>query len=406
MLKNIIKLSLCLIICHVFSILHAVENYLIHHNTVCVNSDNDMTCEDRTIKDIQVSYGAPATIDVAYAENCDSNGCYTLAPVLFKLTKSLPRDISPLTFLHAVRTLSSLPEAQNGTADSPYAEYRAYSVGSARRDYSVNIALSNGETELDSFDLNTKTPQYLLSDDNFPVVARLFDEHISPVKDDTPSGMVLFVPVKPDGSHEPVYEGLLVPQAVAAEIMDARQLNQLRDADLAEVNANPNASTTYLVRYLPAFRNALTDMGSSLMLVRRVNDHSFSTVRLELSLAYIKTHQLEAVGWIKEHFVSPVEAMSGKGKINVTVQNAGALKTGYLISVNDCSFFGGAPVVSRFIELAPGTEGSFEFDLPMNSDTADLQFCYVYLHSLTGRMFDAVDLYWTPTATDTFRTIF
>lgn len=397
MRKYITIPSLLLLLCGASPTLRAVESFHAPYTTVCVDSDGDVTCEAKSIRDVAVSYGEPALLDIAYATLCDATTCSTGSSLRFTLTKTLPRDISPLAFLHTVRTLSSLPAAQSGTTNSPYAAYRAYAVGAARRDYAVNITVREGATEIASFVVDAKTPLHLFPDDSQPILARLLDEQSAPLKDDTPAGAILFVPVKQDGSLEPVYEGLLVPQAVAAEIIDARQLNQLRDADLAEIALNPNAEPRYLVRYQRAFKNALAEMASSLMLVRQVRDHAFSTVQLLLDRAVIDLPVVEAVGWIKSVTVPPFEAMSRNGRLRVVVENVGAVRAGYLVSVDDCSSFVGVPIVSRFVELAAGTEDSFEIELPLSGDTAAPQVCHVTLQSQTGRVFDYVDVFFDPT---------
>ncbi|HNT27474.1 MAG TPA: hypothetical protein PKH10_04755 [bacterium] len=402
MLKHIMTLSLLSVLCAAAP-LSAVESFRAPYTTVCVNSDGVITCEEKTIQEIPLTYGEPVQIEVSYTNTCDATSCSTETPVLFTLTKSLPQDISPLTFLHTVRTLSALPAAQNGTANSPYAAYRAYTVGAARRDYVVNVTLSQGATVLDTFDISAKEPRRLMIDDDHPVLARLLDETRSPLTDDTPAGGLLFVPVKQDGTLEPVYEGLLLPQAVAADIVDARQLNQLRDADLAKIATDPNAETAYLVRYQRAFRNAVATMGSSLMLVREVPDRAFSTARLELDRAVVGGVRREAVGWIQTAGVEPFEAMSKNGRLSVTVENVGSVTAAYMVSVLDCSSFVGVPIITRFVDVAAGAQSNFVFEIPLSGDTADQQACHVMLQSLTGRVFDDVELFFTPSATDTTR---
>ncbi len=401
MIRDIFSAMLLLIflLCVASPVLRAdVDPVRLPYTQVCVNSDGDETCGNQTIIERKISAYDPINLSIAYIESVSGSSFMLKDPITMVLNKSLPRDISPLTFLHTVRILSSFPAAQSGTANSPYAAYRAYTVGAARRDYSVNITLSENSVVTASFSVNEQNPRYLFKDDSYPFLVNILDEQSAPLKDDTPAGGILFVPVKQDGSLEPVYEGLLLPQAVAAEIIDARQLNQLRDADLEQVAANPNAETVYLVRNQLAFKNALAEMSSSLMLVRHVRDHAYSTVRLLLKRAQVDIIEFEAVGWLNGASIAPFEAMSRNGRLRVSVQNVGAVRAGYLVSVRDCSSFVGIPIVSRFVELAANTQEVFEIELPLSGDTDSPQVCHVVLQSPTGRVFDDCEVYFDPTS--------
>lgn len=377
--------------------------------TDCINSDNDIRCQNKMVVDVRVRYGEPLIVEAAYLSSLEqrTGGEDQLleTPIQIVIAKTLPKDVFPLTFRHTVRALSSFQAARNGTVSSPYGEYRAYAVGMPRRDYEVNIEVRQGLTLLNQFTLQASHPIHLDRTQAHHILARLQDENTPPVKDGALAGSVLFVPVRQDGTLMPVYEGLLLPQAEAADILDARQLNHLRDADLLRIAENPNKEADYLVKHKLAFKNSIAAMGNSLMLVQEINDRSYSTVHLTIDAAKIGEIRNEAMGWITHASVEPFEAMSQNGKFKVTIGNVGVVPASYLVTIHSCST-AIPPMVTGPYYIAAGTQKTLEVAMPTNFNNASNGSCRVSLTASSGKLLDEVQVLWSTTGSDVSRVQF
>ncbi|HOW52705.1 MAG TPA: hypothetical protein PLV42_11765 [bacterium] len=371
------------------------------NNVICDNKDGAIDCKDKSMREVAVRYGEPVSLEVEYL----GYGDLFEEPVVHTFTKTLPKDILPLTFRHTVRALSSFQAAKNGTATSPYGEYRAYDVGAARREYEVNVDISKENVLIYSYTLSADQPSKLFTAGEKPIVTRILGEDLVPVKNGVPAGSILFVPVKQDGTLLPVYEGLLLPRADAAEIIDARQLNQLRDADLDLIAVNPNAEADYLVKYKLAFKDSITAMGNALMLVQQVNDGAFTTLYHETDLAKIQALRFAAIGFVDIPFNPPFEAMSSHGKLKVDIVNWGIVSAGYELTVHDCAHAPDMPpMVTGAYYLAPNEMRTIVLDLPTNFAVGiENAYCWVSLKSVSGELFDETKVFVDTTSSDMSR---
>lgn len=403
----------------------------IPYSTVCTNSEGIVNCSKKTITDIDVAYGSPVNLAVSYIDfltTASGQICSLEEQLDFIITKSQPLNLFPLTFLHTVRTLSSVAGANGGTVNSPYGQYQAYAVETPRRDYQVTVKIMKGSVLFETINLLVDQPIVQVSNQHV-IIASLLGEDVSAAGNSDFTGSVLFLPVKQNGLMEPVWEGLLMPQSLAAGIIDARQLNQLRDADLGVTfyepaplpdpesdedpesgpdddivfQPIPTAKPGYLVKNIPAFTDTNISQWYGYSLVQPIKEIVYSRVRLEMDHAQIGFVDVESVGYMPMAYADNFESLSRAGNIHVGIKNQGTNRAVYQSVIRDCYPGIEIPVISKSIELNPNEEGALVFELPVNQNMQATHYCWVDLISQKGTLFDSVQIYWDTLGSETSR---
>ena len=325
-----------------------------------VQEDSSSTASNKLALRVPVSFGLPATMEVAYVDSVTTVGGQTMATfeetLSFTFTKTQPKNLYALSPMGTVNPLVTL-------AGGSSVSWTVYAVAPPQRAWQVTLQILKGTTVMNSYTLATDAPLFLDKSSSHPVLAGLENEAPPPVAPPDFSGYVVCVPSAPAG--DPAVQSwmnrmLLVPRDQVPA--SAQELMQMLQADLDPATQDPLPVTKYLLNGLWLFQDTLADMQAmgGLVLETLSPELCFTTVDLLLDNAQLNMVTNRAQGTVAGT-LQQVAPGSRNGILAVTVENTGTLYTGYIVTVTNASPSLGPPPPPQACALGPGQSANLQF---------------------------------------------